>query len=213
MPWRKFLQSQLAVIIMFLMIGLALITTFWFWHLQLVIIYNSLWLIALIFLIYLLYAFFKERSKYQTHQALAKDYAKLNDELNQQTIQNRDLGDLIKVWSHQMKVPLAAIDMMAQTEIDPQALKNQVFYLENYLSMLLEYQRITNLQNDFVFKQVSVKGTVQTILKKYSHFFIHKHLTVQLSDSDWVLATDERWLSLALEQIISNAVKYTEQGG
>jgi len=29
------------------------------------------------------------------------------------------MEDIIRVWSHQMKVPLAAIDLMTQTQIDP----------------------------------------------------------------------------------------------
>ncbi|WP_252899445.1 hypothetical protein [Lactococcus fujiensis] len=65
-----------------------------------------------------------------------------------------------------MKIPLSAIDLMTQTVIDNDELKNQIFTLENYLTILLEYQRITNLSTDFRFETVSVNEISKKIVKK-----------------------------------------------
>ncbi|MEJ7396012.1 sensor histidine kinase, partial [Staphylococcus epidermidis] len=74
-----------------------------------------------------------------------KDNEELQKKLEQQNLAEREMEDIIRVWSHQMKVPLAAIDLMTQTQVNSEELKNQVFSLENYLKILLEYQRINNL--------------------------------------------------------------------
>ncbi|MBB5887376.1 hypothetical protein HNQ37_000246 [Lactovum miscens] len=136
-------------------------------------------------------------------------------ELKDKDLANKEFLDLIKVWSHQMKVPLAAIDLMSQTNLNEKELKselrNQTFTLENYLNILLETQRITNLTNDFRFEKVSFSSLMKNLLRKYSSFFIEKNLSVELS-GDWELVSDGRWLSLALEQLLNNAVKYTTSG-
>lgn len=112
-----------------------------------------------------------------------------------------------------MKVPLSAIDLMTQTDgkIEAAELKKQTFNLENYLSILLETLRLKNLSSDFRFEKVEVADVCRDLVKKYSGFFISKDLSVNIEGS-WILTTDRRWLSLALEQLVNNAVKYTKSG-
>lgn len=91
--------------------------------------------------------------------------------MDQQNLAEREMEDIIRVWSHQMKVPLAAIDLMTQTQIDPKELKNQVFSLENYLKILLEYQRINNLATDFRFEKVSMSLLAKELVKNIVAFY------------------------------------------
>lgn len=105
---------------------------------------------------------------------LNKENRQIKKSLEKQALANQEFMDIIRVWSHQMKIPLSAIDLMTQTVIDNDELKNQIFTLENYLTILLEYQRITNLSTDFRFETVSVNEISKKIVKKYSNFFIQK---------------------------------------
>ncbi|RYM05002.1 HAMP domain-containing histidine kinase [Sporolactobacillus sp. THM7-7] len=125
---------------------------------------------------------------------------------------DEDLTDVVRMWSHQMKVPLAALDLMGQTgDFTVDELKEQTFQLENYLDMLLYYLRLNHEQTDYRFTKVSLKPSVQAIVRKFAPLFIKKGLGVTVKgDATWT--TDEKWLSFVLEQIISNAVKYTEKG-
>lgn len=124
-----------------------------------------------------------------------------------------DLTDVVRMWSHQMKVPLSVLDLMSQTrDFTVDELKEQTFQLENYLDMLLHYLRLNHEQTDYRFATVQMKPLIQTIVRKFAPLFIRKGLSVSI-DGDAVWTTDEKWLSFALEQIISNAVKYTRKGG
>ncbi|MEG2505578.1 MAG: sensor histidine kinase, partial [Carnobacterium sp.] len=145
-------------------------------------------------------------------ERVVKDNEELQKKLEQQNLAEREMEDIIRVWSHQMKVPLAAIDLMTQTQVNSEELKNQVFSLENYLKILLEYQRINNLATDFRFEKVSMASLVKELVKKYSSFFIQKNLSIQI-EGEWLVNSDQRWLSLAVEQLLNNAVKYTKEGG
>lgn len=124
-----------------------------------------------------------------------------------------DLTDVVRMWSHQMKVPLSVLDLMGQTgDFTVDELKEQTFQLENYLDMLLHYLRLNHEQTDYRFTKVPLKPLVQAAVRKFAPLFIKKGLRVTV-DGDATWTTDEKWLSFALEQIISNAVKYTKKGG
>ena len=43
--------------------------------------------------------------------------------------------------------------------------------------------------------------------------FILKKLSLDYAPTGYTVLTDEKWLSFVIEQIISNAVKYTSEGG
>lgn len=126
---------------------------------------------------------------------------------------DENLTDVVRIWSHQMKVPLSVLDLMGQTgDFTVDELKEQTFQLENYLDMLLYYLRLSNEKTDYRFTRVPLKPLIQTLVRKFAPLFIKKGLSVTV-DGEAIWTTDEKWLSFALEQIIDNAVKYTEKGG
>jgi signal transduction histidine kinase len=50
-------------------------------------------------------------------------------------------------------------------------------------------------------------------LKSYSSFFSYKRLGIAVEGEDFEVLTDEKWSGYILSQLISNAVKYTPEGG
>lgn len=214
MYWRSFLKAKLPQISVFCLILVIYIINFVLWDLPLIAFFNCSLLALLVFIIYLLFSYSRWKNAQIKLSDLEKENEDLKQNLDEQSRITQDFTDVIRVWSHQMKVPLSAIDLMAQTQVDENELKNQVFLLENYLKILLEYQRITNLSTDFKFEKFSVSELSKKIIKKYSHFFIQKGLTIRFElQNDWLVSTDKRWFELALEQFINNAVKYTKTGG
>ncbi|AYG00779.1 sensor histidine kinase [Lactococcus allomyrinae] len=212
MLWFKFLKSKLPQIGVFLLILAIYVVDFLLWHLPMMAFLNSTLFALIIFLIYLVSSYFRWKSIREKVLVLTKENQNLQKRLEQQILAERDFEDIIRVWSHQMKVPLSAIDLMTQTKINERELKNQLFSLENYLKILLEYQRINNLATDFRFNHISLSALTKDLVKKYSSFFIQKNLSVKI-EGDWSVVSDQRWLSLAIEQLLNNAVKYTKEGG
>ncbi|MFT8917552.1 MAG: sensor histidine kinase [Oenococcus sp.] len=126
---------------------------------------------------------------------------------------DEELTDVVSIWSHQMKVPLSVLDLMGQTgDFTTDDIKEQTFQLENYLDLLLNHLRLNHQQTDYRFTKVPLKALLQRVVRKFAPVFIRKNLRVQI-DGDAVWTTDEKWLALVLEQIISNSVKYTKSGG
>ncbi|WP_313308852.1 sensor histidine kinase [Lactococcus taiwanensis] len=212
MLWFKFLKAKIPQIGVFLLMLAIYIVNFWLWRLPMMAFFNSSLFALIIFVIYLISSYFRWKGVQQAICSVVQDNQTLQKKLDQQNLAERELEDIIRVWSHQMKIPLSAIDLMTQTEVDPKELKNQVFSLENYLKMLLEYQRINNLATDFRFDKVSMADIMRELIKKYSTFFIQKELSLNI-EGEWVVTSDQRWLTLAIEQLLNNAVKYTNSGG
>lgn len=124
-----------------------------------------------------------------------------------------DLQAMVKLWSHQMKVPLAALSLMSQTEqLKPADVNHQLLRLDNYLANLLNYLKLTSHSSDFRFEEVEVREVVVEVVKKYRNQFLQKEIGVSI-DGNWSIKTDRKWLSFALSQIIDNALKYNKAGG
>ncbi|MFC4652022.1 sensor histidine kinase [Lactococcus nasutitermitis] len=213
MLWFKFLRAKLPQIIVFLFILGIYIVSFLLWHLPIWTLLNSSLFALIIYIIYIISSYFHWKSLQEKMENLIEKNKELHEQIEKKELADKEFTDIIRVWSHQMKVPLSAIDLMVQTQVNTEELQAQVFSLENYLKILLEYQRITNLSTDFRFEKFSVMALSKELIKKYSTFFIQKQLSVNFDmTEDWMVTSDKRWFSLGLEQLINNAVKYTKTG-
>ena len=118
------------------------------------------------------------------------------------------------MWAHQVKTPIAALQLLLQSgePIDAAGCRQELFKIDNYVAMALNYIRFDSMSNDFEFAHYSLEEVIRQILKKYATVFIHRHISVELQNLDKAVVSDEKWLAVALEQLISNALKYTEAG-
>lgn len=125
--------------------------------------------------------------------------------------QLRQQQELIKMWSHQMKVPLSALSLMAQTDkMDSREVRQQLLRLENYVDTLLTYLKFNQNKDDFRFEECSVRDLVTDLVKKYRIAFLAKHLSINI-EGDWHLKTDKKWLNFAISQVLDNAIKYSKE--
>lgn len=127
-----------------------------------------------------------------------------------------DLMDYYTLWAHQIKTPIAASSLLVG-EIEDKKIKNQLeqelFKIESYVNIVLQYLRLESFHEDLVLKKENVEDLVKEIVKKYAIFFIQKGLSLNLHDLDRTIITDRKWFVLILEQVLSNSLKYTSQGG
>ncbi|AGK71721.1 histidine kinase [Streptococcus cristatus] len=127
-----------------------------------------------------------------------------------------DLMDYYTLWAHQIKTPIAASSLLVG-EIEDKKVKNQLeqelFKIESYVNIVLQYLRLESFHEDLVLKKENVEDLVKEIVKKYAIFFIQKDLSLSLHDLDRTIITDKKWFVVILEQVLSNSLKYTSQGG
>ncbi len=77
--------------------------------------------------------------------------------------------------------------------------------------MVLNYIRLGG-GSDFVFKEYELDPIIKRAVHKFTPQFIRKHISLKYESRNVKVITDEKWLSFMIEQLLSNAVKYTEKG-
>ncbi|MGO3732701.1 MAG: sensor histidine kinase [Vagococcus sp.] len=150
----------------------------------------------------------------QDYQQLVKKISKDNQALSHELMtEQQKLIDYYGMWSHQIKTPLAALQVLIDTQPNETSyMKNEIATIDGYLSMMLHYLKMTNIEEDLVLKTVDIYQVVKQIIRKYALFFIQKDLRVDMTPFTKYVVTDEKWLSFILEQLIFNSIKYTNSG-
>ncbi len=151
----------------------------------------------------------------EKYQSLLAEQARLRlMEKNEQTRKIKEREDYYTLWMHQIKTPLSAMRLLLQSgdTLDLGQLEEELFKTERYAEMALHYLRLESLTDDFVLRSHDLYSLVKKAVKKYALMFIHKKITLEMEPFEEKVLTDEKWFLILLEQILSNAVKYTQQG-
>lgn len=139
----------------------------------------------------------EEKEKIQTEQR------KIND----------DMLDYYSLWVHQIKTPIAALRLLIQSEEKSEKhLLSELNKIEQYVQMALYYMRLENDSRDYVFAEYKLGDILQKTIKQHRAQFIGKGISLEYNPINEKVISDEKWLVFALGQIISNAIKYTENG-
>ncbi len=154
----------------------------------------------------------------------------------------RDMADYYTMWIHQIKTPIAAMRLLLQEDDgsgefaskgeesagepgendgtgagrpgrERQREREELFKIERYAEMALYFARLDSLSSDLLFKSCEVSDIVKQAVKKYSVLFLRSGLSFRMEEFELRAVTDEKWLCFVVEQVFSNALKYTRKGG
>ncbi len=119
------------------------------------------------------------------------------------------------LWAHQIKTPISAMSLVTQDMEDPRAilLRQELVKIEQYTDMAMRFARLSDIAADLVIEPCDLKETASAAVKKFSILFIYRKLSVTIGDLGKPVISDKKWLLFLIEQILSNAIKYTNAGG
>lgn len=161
-------------------------------------------------LLAVLFSIYKTLEKKDETAVEVNDYSKEYSELWNKS---KDKEDFFALWAHQIKTPISALRLLLEDKEDNKVLcKQELFKIESYVEMSLNYLRSDNMSSDLVLKEHSLDSMVKQVVKKYSSIFIYNHIELKLENIDFKILTDDKWFCFVLEQILSNALKYTKEG-
>lgn len=137
------------------------------------------------------------------------------------------------MWVHQIKTPIAALKLLIEEEdipgeeapfgADRERLQQQrekrrdeelqqLFAIEQYVNMALSYMRLGSETTDFVLRQTDLDEVIRMAVRRYARHFISKKIVLHYEETGARVLTDEKWLGFVIEQLLSNALKYTHEG-
>lgn len=117
------------------------------------------------------------------------------------------------LWVHQIKTPIAAMDLLLQQGERGPAAQAELFKISQYVDMALQYVRLDGTTRDLHLSQVSLDQVIRQVVRKYAKLFILKKIRLDFRETGLTVLSDEKWLAFLLEQLLSNALKYTPEGG
>ena len=125
-----------------------------------------------------------------------------------------DLSAYYTLWAHQIKTPIAAMRLLLQQEGQENGeIGQELFRIEQYVDMALGYVRLDSDSTDLLLRRYQLDEVIRPAVRKFAPQFIRKHLTLRYEPGTQSALTDEKWLGFVIEQVLSNAVKYTPEGG
>ena len=153
----------------------------------------------------------------------ATDYSELVEALwhriedleERQFTERRETRDYYTTWVHQIKTPLAVMQMLVKSEDTEQsrAIAAELFRTEQYVEMALGYIRLGDDASDLAVREVDLDELVRASIRRYAPQFIARKLSFSYEPKKVKVVTDGKWFTFLLEQLLSNAVKYTYEGG
>ena len=237
---RGYIKQNIKVIFLFIVFALVFGIVFSLYDLEIEAIYYSVMLCSFMGLIYICINFINYYKKHiqlyklqneisislenlpSPKTLMEEDYTNLILNLNKEyktyisksDIAKSDMIDYYTMWVHQIKTPISAMKLLIQTsesEISSD-LSSELFKIEQYVEMVLSYIRLGSNENDFVIKEYDLDNIVRQAIRKYAPLFIRKKINLDFQPTNFKVLTDEKWLVFVIEQLLSNAIKYTNKG-
>ncbi|MCI8632966.1 MAG: HAMP domain-containing histidine kinase [Lachnospiraceae bacterium] len=239
--WRLYLRQKRTGLLCFGLFAVIFAVTFFLYHLPIEAVMYPVVLCALAGLLFLSLEFGKvykkhaylvrlqesvEKTALQLPEVAGieeKDYQDLvcllkksKAEIEEQmTERYMDMIEYYTVWAHQIKTPIASMKLTLQNEDFPVAkgLSEDLFRIEQYVEMVLCYLRLDAQSTDYVIEEYELDEMVKQTVKKLATQFIRKKIQLCYQPLHQRVITDEKWLMFVIEQVLSNAIKYTKAGG
>ena len=125
-----------------------------------------------------------------------------------------EMNDYYTAWVHQIKTPIAVIRMTVHDDDTPEhrAVLGELFRIEQYVDMVLQYARLDSEANDLVIAEYALDPILRASVRKFAPQFVAKRLALNYDGTDLTVITDKKWLSVIIDQLLSNAIKYTPSG-
>ncbi|WP_411503203.1 sensor histidine kinase [Brevibacillus centrosporus] len=145
-------------------------------------------------------------------ETFLEHYRLYKEQLHAYENKQRDYTTFIQQWVHQMKTPISVIHLLLQNEDDPTAesVREEVDRIKRGLETVLYIARLDRFEQDFLVEQVTLRRLVQNVLAENKRLFIRNQVYPEVKiDETWRVESDEKWLSFVLNQLLTNAVRYS----
>ena len=209
-----YMKNQSVILFGYLLVCIVFITISVLATLEIEYVFLGIEILGFILLIYLIVHWFQ----YQKLSDVKDDNERLlneNKNLKSEMLnQKDDLNAYFLMWLHQIKTPMTVSKLLLEKpdETTSTKLKMQLMYIEQYINMAMNYLKMIDHSTDMDITEVNLDDIIKNLLKKYSLLFIHNHISLEYQSNLTYVISDSQWLTILIEQILSNALKYTENG-
>lgn len=138
------------------------------------------------------------------------------EKLSELRAKNLMESDYTAAWVHEVKAPLTAMKMTIDANRqDPAIRKIESNWLRVYLLIdrQLYISRLPALETDYALEKIRTLQLITPEISELRSWCIEKNIAVEIEGEDMEVLTDSKWCRFIIRQILTNAVKYSPDGG
>ena len=196
-----------------------ILSVFWVVFLLMNLSFESYFLafeiVLFFYMVYLVFmAFLNKKEEKLKNQIQELEEANLNLR-NDFLAKEKELQEYFLIWIHQIKTPITAGKLICDSDIENENVKNikkELIYIEDYTNMALSYLKMANHNTDMDISLVNLDDIIRPLIKKYAILFISNNIKLEYKKLNVKVITDSKWCMVVIEQLLSNAIKYTKNG-
>lgn len=149
--------------------------------------------------------------------------------INENNSLNKSQKHFLSQWIHNMKTPISVIDLILQkmtTDLSDftdstdylnmiENIKEENNKLTSNLEQVLNILRLDDFSKDYVPEAIDLVSSVKKVINSKKNQFIYGKVfpKMQCDEEKVIVLSDSKWNEVMLEQIVANAIKYSQAGG
>ena len=149
------------------------------------------------------------------NKLLRMQYSLYQNQIQMYKRKQEEYLTFINQWVHQMKTPISVIHLILQEhESEPYAenITQELERIKRGLNMALNMARLGSFEHDFTVETVFLYAIVSEVVNEQKRYFIRKKVYPEVNvDTKMTVKSDRKWLRFIVEQLLVNAIKYTEE--
>ena len=204
---KSFIKKNLNSIIFFILMHAVFFIVLFLNNVNIKIFLQAFQICFLVFVIYLIIKYFDFQKNLTKDERIRDLETQIETLRNQYITWQKDIQEYFSMWVHQIKTPITCLEILTE---DNTEMKMQLKSIDNYTNMAINYLKLNLHEKDLDISVVDVDNLLNILVKKYSLLFINSHISLDFRKNGLKCITDSKWLSVLLEQILSNAIKYSE---
>lgn len=132
------------------------------------------------------------------------------EEIKEIKNKKNDFKEYIEMWIHEVKIPLSTAMLISHNknkEIDSKVIE-QIKRIDSYVDQILYYTRSENPENDYIIKKINLSNLIRSVALKNKDEILANKIDFIVTNVNYEVTTDNKWLEFILNQIINNSIKY-----
>ena len=148
------------------------------------------------------------------YDALYEIDKSMAEKIKEYSISMTDFKEYIEMWIHEVKLPLASINLIIHNhkELSDKKIVEQLKRIDDDVEQVLYYVRSENAEKDYLIKETDLSKVISNVAMKNKDILLENKIDFIVEVDNQRVLTDSKWLEFIVNQIVSNSIKYIRNG-
>lgn len=134
----------------------------------------------------------------------------MNDKISFLEKNSEDFEEYVESFVHDIKTPITALSLYFDNTKNLEK-KQEIEQIETKIEQMLFFARSDTLEKDYFIRKIELDELIHPILLKYKNYFLNNNIKMKVSNLEFSIYSDEKWIVFILSQIIENSIKYLDK--